>query len=107
MIFDSLFDYCVTPPSSHMWPDESAARVRILSIFTNDAKNLTLLKKYQDPYFFALRKTNNISMNAHLTEIENVTDMLEEVDVSLPEEIVIYYTVKHVPKEYNICVKCF
>lgn len=43
---DSLFDYCITPPSLHMGPGESAACARVLSIFTNNAKNLTLLKRY-------------------------------------------------------------
>lgn len=44
-------------------------------------------------------------MDAHLTEIKNVADMLEEVGVSLPEEIVVYYTVKHLPKEYKMCMR--
>lgn len=110
-----------------MSPGESLARAKILSIFTNNVKNFTLLKRYQDPYvcwnalnrryekpsgprknqlienFFGLRKTNSITMNAHLTEVKNVADMLEEVSVPLPEEIVVYYTVKHLPKEYKIC----
>ena len=52
--------------------------------------------------FFALRKTESISMDVHLTEIKEVADLLEEVDVNIPEDIIVYYTLKNLPKEYEI-----
>ena len=52
--------------------------------------------------FFALRKTESISMDAHLTEVKEIANLLEEVDVNIPEDIIVYYTLKHLPKEYEI-----
>jgi hypothetical protein len=55
--------------------------------------------------FFELRKTENVTMDAHLTKVKNVANTLEEVGIVLLEEIVVYYTIAHLPEEYKVC-KC-
>lgn len=52
--------------------------------------------------FFSLRKAKSISMDAHLTEDKEIANLLEEVDVTIPEDIIVYYTLKNLPKEYEI-----
>ena len=52
--------------------------------------------------FFALRKTEAVSMDTHLTEVRNVANLLEEVEVNMPEDVIVYYTLKNLPKEYEI-----
>lgn len=125
---DGRFHYCLTPPSKIMSEEEKMARQQVMSIINNNAKNsaLKLLRRYDDPYecwtglktryesdsgprrvmliekFFALRKTESISMDAHLTEVKEVANLLEEVEVNIPEDIIVYYTLKNLPKEYEI-----
>lgn len=41
-------------------------------------------------------------MDAHLTEVKEVANLLEEVGVNIPEDIIVYYTLKNLPKEYEI-----
>lgn len=107
---------------------ENEASEQVLSIINSNAKNtaLKLLRRYKDPYecwtglktryesdsgprrvmlidkFFSLRKTDSISMDAHLTEVKEIANLLEEVEVKLPEDIIVYYTLKNLPKEYEI-----
>ena len=125
---DGRFRYCVTPPSKIMGEEERMARQQVMSVINSNAKNnaLKLLRRYNDPYecwtglknryesdsgprrvmliekFFSLRKTESISMDAHLTEVKEITNLLEEVDVNIPEDIIVYYTLKNLPKEYEI-----
>ena len=125
---DGRFRYCTTPPSSIMGEEERVARQQVMSFINSNAKNsaLKILRRYHDPYecwtglktryesnsgprrvmliekFFALRKTESISMDAHLTEVKEVANLLEEVDVVIPEDIIVYYTLKNLPKEYEI-----
>ena len=125
---DGRFCYCITPPSDIMGEEERTARQQVMSIINSNAKNnaLKLLRRYHDPYecwtglktryesdsgprrvmliekFFALRKTESISMDAHLTKVKEVANLLEEVDVIIPEDIIVYYTLKNLPKEYEI-----
>ena len=99
-----------------------------MSIINSNAKNnaLKLLRCYDDPYecwtglktryesdsgprqvmlidkFFSLRKTESISMDDHLTEVKEIANLLEEVEVVIPEKIIVYYTLKNLPKEYEI-----
>ena len=99
-----------------------------MNIINSNAKNnaLKLLRRYHDPYecwtglksryesdsgprrvmlidkFFALQKIDSISMDAHLTEVREIANLLEEVDVNIHEDIIVYYTLKHLPKEYEI-----
>jgi hypothetical protein len=125
---DGRYHYCLTPPSKIMGEEEKAARQQVMSIINSNAKNnaLKLLRRYDDPYecwtglkaryesdsgprrvmliekFFALRKTESVSMDAHLTEVKEIANLLEEVEVTIPEDIIVYYTLKHLPKEYEI-----
>ena len=122
------FHYCITAPSKTMSEEEKTARQQVLSIINSNAKNnaLNILRRYDDPYecwtglkkryesdsgprrvmlidrFFALRKTESVSMDVHLTEIKEVANLLEEVEVVIPEDIIVYYTLKNLPKEYEI-----
>ena len=41
-------------------------------------------------------------MDAHLTEVREVANLLEEVEVDIPEDIIMYYTLRNLPKEYEI-----
>jgi hypothetical protein len=125
---DGRFHYCLTPASKIMGEEEKTARQQVMSIINSNAKNnaLKLLRRHDDPYecwtglktrykfdsgprrvmliekFFALRKTESISMDAHLTEVKEVANLLEEVEVNIPEDIIVYYTLKNLPKEYEI-----
>lgn len=125
---DGRFHYCTTPPKEVMDEEEKTARQQVLSIINSNAKNtaLKLLRRYNDPYdcwtglktryesdsgprrvmlidkFFSLRKTDSISMDDHLTEVKEIANLLEEVEVKLPEDIIVYYTLKNLPKEYEI-----
>ena len=128
LLKDGRFRYCLNPAPKIMSEEEKSARQQVLSIINSNAKNnaLKILRRYTDPHecwiglktryesgsgprrvmlidkFFALRKTESISMDVHLTEIKEVTDLLEEVDVNIPEDIIVYYTLKNLPKEYEI-----
>ena len=51
---------------------------------------------------FSLRKTETVSMDTHLTEVKEIANLLEEVEVVIPEDIIVYYTLKNLPKEYEI-----
>ena len=125
---DSRFHYCTTPPSKVMSEEEKLARQQVMSIICSNAKNsaLKLLRRYSDPYecwtglksryesdsgprrvmllekFFAMRKTDSISMDTHLTEVREVVNLLEEVEVNMSEEVIVFYTLKNLPKEYEI-----
>ena len=125
---DGRFHYCTTPPSKIMGEEEKTARQQVLSIINSNAKNtaLKLLRRYSDPYecwtglktryesdsgprrvmlidkFFSMRKTESVSMDAHLTEVKEIANLLEEVEVIIPEDIIVYYTLKNLPKEYEI-----
>lgn len=121
---DGRFHYCLTLPSKIMGKEEKTARQQVMSIININAKNsaLKLLRQYHDPHecwtglktryesdsgpcrvmlidnFFALRKTKSISMDAHLTEVKEIANLLEEVDVNIPEDIIVYYTLKEPAK---------
>ena len=41
-------------------------------------------------------------MDAYLKEVKEIVNLLEEVDVNIPEDIIVYYTLKNLPKEYEI-----
>jgi transposase InsO family protein len=125
---DGRFHYCLTPPSEIMGEEEKMAWQQVLSTINSNAKNtaLKLLQRYKDPYecwtglktryesdsgprqvnliekFFALWKTKSISMDDHLTEVKEIANLLEEVEVNIPEDIIVYYTLKNLPKEYEI-----
>ena len=125
---DGRFHYCLNPPSKIMGEEERTARQQVMSIINSNAKNsaLKLLRRYHDPHecwtslklryesdsgphrvmliekFFSLRKTEAISMDAYLIEVKEVANLLEEVDVIILEDIIVYYTLKNMPKEYEI-----
>ena len=111
-----------------MGKEEKTARQQVMSLINCNAKNnaLKLLQRYDDPYecwtglktryesdsgprrvmliekLFSLRKTEYVSMDAHLTVVKEVANLLEEVEVIIPEDIIVYYTLKNLPKEYKI-----
>ena len=62
----------------------------------SDPRCVMLIEK-----LFALRKIKSISMDTHPIEVCEVADLLEEVDVNIPEDIIVYYTSKNLPKEYE------
>ena len=108
--------------------EEKTARQQVLSIINSNAKNnaLKLLRRYTDPYecwtglktryesdsgprrvmliekLFSLRKTESMSMDTHLIAVKEIANLLEEVEVIIPEDIIVYYTLKNLPKEYEI-----
>ena len=128
---DGRFHYCLTPPSENMSEEKRLARQQVMSIINGNAKNsaLKILQRYNDPYecwtglksryesdcgprrvmllekFFALRKTESVSMDAHLTEVREVANLLEEVEVNIPEDVIVFYMLKNLPREYEIIFK--
>ena len=119
---DGRFHYSLTPPSKPMSEEERMAHQQVMSIINNNTKKnaLKLLQRYRNPHecwiglkaiyefemlieiLFALRKKKSISMNTHLTKVCGVANLLEEVDVNIPENIIIYCTLKNFPKECEI-----
>lgn len=123
-----LFDYCITPPSVPTSHHERVARSIVMGILINNAKNsgMKILKRYNEPHacwsylkrryesqsgprkaylvdkFFVLRKTETTTMDVHLTEVRNIADLLEEVNVVLPDEVIVYYALKNLPRDYDI-----
>ena len=128
LIKDGKFHYCLNAKSKVMSEEEKTARQHVLSILNCNAKNnaLRLLRRYDDPHecwtglktryesdsgprrvmliekFFSLRKTETVSMDTHLAMIKETANLLEEVGVVIPEDIIVYYTLKNLPKEYEI-----
>ena len=43
--------------------------------------------------FFSIRK--NGSMDAYLVDMKEAVDQMEEVDVGLPEKVIVYHTLKN------------
>ena len=122
------FQYCLTTSSKVIGDEERMARQQVMGIINSNAKNnaLKLLRHYNDPYecwtglktrfesdsgprkamisekFFALRKTDSISMDSHLIEVREVANQLEEVEVNILEDVIVCYILKNLPKEYDI-----
>ncbi|KAG0575112.1 hypothetical protein KC19_VG319500, partial [Ceratodon purpureus] len=86
---DGLFTYCITPPSAHMSETERLGRESALAAINNNAKNTTLR--------LLKRKSDSVSIDLFLTEVKEVVDLLEELDLELPEPIVVYWTVQNLP----------
>lgn len=42
------------------------------------------------------------TIDEYLTDMKEAADLLEDVDVPLPEAIVVYYTLQNLLKEYNV-----
>lgn len=129
---DSRFHYCPTPPGEFMSEEERLAHQQVMSIINSNAKNsaLKLLRRYNDPYecwtglksryeldsgprrvmllakFFALRKTEAVSMDAHLTEMREIANLLEEVEVIIPEDVIVFYTLKKLPRSMRYSSEC-
>jgi hypothetical protein len=84
---------------------------------------LKLLKRYSEPFdcwtslksryesdstarqmllidkFFTIRKS--YSMDEYLADIKEAADQMEEVDVGLPEKVIVYHILKNLPRDYN------
>ncbi len=52
-----------------------------------------------------MKKIDQHSMDVFLIDVKEVGDILEEVDVALPKDIIVYYIVQNLPKEYEM-FKC-
>jgi hypothetical protein len=50
--------------------------------------------------FFTIQKTG--SMDEYLADVKEAADQMEEVDVGLPEKVIVYHTLKNLPKEYDM-----
>jgi hypothetical protein len=57
---------------------------------------------YLKDEFFNFRKIENITMDAYLIEVKNVANKMEEVKVGLPKDIMVYYIIKNLQKEYDV-----
>ena len=40
-------------------------------------------------------------MDAYLADMKEATDQMEEVEVGLPEKVIVYHTLKNLPSEYH------
>ena len=41
-------------------------------------------------------------MDEHLTEVKNISDMVEEVNCGIHEDILVYYTLQNLPSQYYV-----
>jgi transposase InsO family protein len=123
---DGLYDFCITPPSNPVTDAERKGRQATMSAINSSVKGgvaLKLLKRYSEPHdcwtslksryesdcterqmllidkFFTIRKTG--SMDEYLADVKEAADQMEEVEVGLPEKVVVYHTIKNLPKEYD------
>ena len=119
---DGLYEYCITTPSQVMSDNEKKRRQLALSAINGSVKGnvaIKLLKRYTDPdecstslktrydsdnksrqvllidKFFSIRKLN--SMDEYLADMKEAVDSVEELDVPLPEKILVAYTLKNLP----------
>ena len=123
---DGLYEYCITAPSQTMSENKKKGRQLALSVINGSIKGnvaIKLLKRYTDPNecwtslktryksdstsrqvllidkFFSIRKLNN--MDEYLDDMKEAADSLEELDVLLPHKILVAYTLKNLPPEYD------
>ena len=127
---DSLFTWCLQVRSTEPTAaSEKKGRELALSSITRNAKEnaLRLMRRFTDPYqlwqhqlkerheanknprkvhliekFFSTRKTASMSMDKYLTEMKETADLLEEAGVPLSKDVIVWYTLKNLLKEYNI-----
>ena len=125
---DSLFTWCLEEPSIFPTAAEERGKELALNALAGNAKGnaLRLMGRFADPYqlwqhlkerykahnnprkvhltekFFSIRKTGSMRMDEYLTEMKETTDLLEDVGVPVREDVVVWYTLKNLPKEYNI-----
>jgi hypothetical protein len=124
---EGLYEYCITAPSQVVTDAERKRRQLALSAINGSVKGnvaIKLLKRYTDPNkcwtslktryesdstsrqvlfiekFFSIRKLN--SMDEYLVDMKEAADSLEELDVPLPEKIMVAYTLKNLPPEYDM-----
>jgi hypothetical protein len=124
---DSLYDYCISPPSEIVSDQERRGRQAAMSAINSSVKGgvaLKLLKRYSEPFdcwtslkscyesdstarqmslidkFFTIRKTGR--MDEYLADIKEAADQMEEVDVGLPAKVVNYHTLKNLPSEFDM-----
>ena len=125
-LIDGLFDYCTVAPSPNMIERERKGRQVALSTINGSVKGdvvLKLVKRYFEPFecwfslksryesdsttrqmslidkFFSIRK--NGTMDAYLADMKEAVDQMEEVEVGLPEKVIVYHTLKNLPSEYD------
>jgi hypothetical protein len=123
---DGLFDFCVTARTNPTPELERKGRQAAMSAINSSVKGgvaLKLLKRYSDPFdcwmslksryesdcterqmllidkFFTIRKT--ASMDEYLADMREAADQLEEVEVGLPEKVIVYHTLKNLPREFD------
>ena len=124
---DGLYEYCINTPSQVMMENEKKGRQLALSAINASVKGnvaIKLLKRYTEPHecwtslktcyesdstsrqvllidkFFSIRKLH--SMDEYLADMKEAADSLEELDVPLPEKILVAYTLKNLPPEYDM-----
>ena len=124
---DKLFVYCSVPSNPFMEDVERKGRQAALSAISGSIKGdvaLKLLKRYSDPFhcwsslksryesdsttrqmplidkFFSIRK--NGSMDIYLADMKEAADQMEEVEVGLPEKVIVYHTLKNLPSDYDM-----
>ena len=124
---NGLYEYCITVLSQVMAANEKKGRQLALSTINGSVKGtvaIKLLKRYTDPNecwtslktkyesdstsrqvlfidkFFSIRKLN--SMDEYLADMKEAADSLEELDVPLPEKILVAYILKNLPPEYDM-----
>jgi hypothetical protein len=124
---DGLYNFSITAPSTPMLDPERKSRQAAMSAINSSVKGgvaLKLLKCYSEPFdcwtslksryesdstarqmllidkFFTIQKTG--SMDEYLADVKEAADQMEEVDVGLPEKVIVYHTLKNLPKEYDM-----
>ena len=124
----SLFTRCLQESSIFPTIVEEKGRELALSTLTGNAKGnaLRLMRRFADPYqlwqhlkeryeannnprkvyliekFISTKKTRSMSMDEYLTEMKETTYLLEDAGVPLLADIVVWFTLKNLPQEYDI-----
>ena len=63
----------------------------------NNPRKVHLIEK-----FFSTKKMESMSIDQYLIEMKEITDLPEDASVPLPKDVVVWYTLKNLPKEYDI-----
>ena len=125
---DGLFTWCSQAPSIFATTMEDKGREFALSSLISNAKGnvLRLIYRCADPHqlwqylkeryevdknpkkvhliekLFSTKKMGSMNMNEYLIEMKETANFLEDANVPLLEDVVVWYILKNLPKEHDI-----
>jgi hypothetical protein len=125
---EGIFEYRLIPLFLPTSAPKTITQSKVMGILIDNVEGDTmkLLKRYKEPCnclndlkfcyesksglrrhslierFFNLRKIVIMSMDAYLVEIHNATNQMEDLGCKMPKDVVIYFTIHHLLKEYTV-----